>query len=306
MRMPNNMLFLRWAPFLLLLSCKSYPEATTSELFPYYEFAQNSGYRMRLGYMDRSGQRVLGAEFEAAFPFSDGLGCVQVKTDEGRRWGYIDSTGNRVIEAKFSMARPFREGRAWVCDTPDKCGLIDRSGGAITRMEYDRASSDFRNGRCYAYKYVGQAQAGKLATAIMKTFSLGIADGKGTKFYDVYEVDRHGKARLVLESTPRFDHADSITAALQNDRVMYWETDADGFRTYGYKRIWPGTIDHQTLVEGKNYENAGEVVIPPQFKHAERFFNGIARVNTGPGQGALIDTSGNVILAFEDDFQRQR
>ena len=80
------------------------------------------------GYVDKSGDYVIKAQFDEAGPFSDGLAPVKVRrrvtamADAERKnyeryghdWGYIDKTGQYVIEPRYKEAGPFSEGVAAV------------------------------------------------------------------------------------------------------------------------------------------------------------------------------------------------
>jgi hypothetical protein len=76
-----------------------------------------------VGYIDLSGKMVIPPQFPCALSFSEGLAPVQVVFQVIRRkWGYIDKTGKIVIEPKFLAASPFSEGLAAVEIIPEKAG----------------------------------------------------------------------------------------------------------------------------------------------------------------------------------------
>jgi hypothetical protein len=90
--------------------------------------ARDSG---RWGYVDDAGTWVISAQFEKAFPFSEGLAAV--RTDEG--CGFIDEHGDFVIGPRFGYAFGFSGGLAKVT-VKDKggqilTGYIDRTGNYV-------------------------------------------------------------------------------------------------------------------------------------------------------------------------------
>src|SRR5690606_19927497 len=81
----------------------------------------------KFGYIDRSGQLVIPAQYDRAQPFSDGLAAVAV----GKSWGFIDMSGNMVIEPQFSNAKNFNDGLCLV--NKDKAWIyIDKTGATKT------------------------------------------------------------------------------------------------------------------------------------------------------------------------------
>ena len=87
-------------------------------------------FRMKWGYIDKTGKMVIPAEFESADPFSEGLGAIN-QCDQGF---FVDKTGKRIVLGKFSYVSPFGAGlsRINVGVNEDRMwGLIDRTGKMI-------------------------------------------------------------------------------------------------------------------------------------------------------------------------------
>ncbi len=78
----------------------------------------------KFGFFDRWGRVVIGARFDFAAPFREGLaavcaGCKSVRQGEhtvtrGGKWGFIDHTGRLVIPARFDEVRASGNGKAKV------------------------------------------------------------------------------------------------------------------------------------------------------------------------------------------------
>jgi hypothetical protein len=62
------------------------------------------------GYIDKNENWIIRERFDQAFPYSQGLACVQYYD----KWGYIDKNGQWTIQPRFDKAKPFSEGLACV------------------------------------------------------------------------------------------------------------------------------------------------------------------------------------------------
>lgn len=101
------------------------------------------------GYIDPQGRPIIRTtEYSAGRPFSEGLAAVQRR--HTGLWGYIDKTGQVVIGSEFDLAREFREQRAAVLTLPDrggglKWGYLAPDGRMVIPPQFDRAG-DFQEG----------------------------------------------------------------------------------------------------------------------------------------------------------------
>ena len=64
----------------------------------------------KCGYIDRTGQLAIAAQYQEVKDFSEGYAAV--KNENG--WGYIDTSGNLVVPCQYQMAYPFQDGEAVV------------------------------------------------------------------------------------------------------------------------------------------------------------------------------------------------
>ena len=96
-------------------------------LAPYWNglITEECGY----GYINKKGKTVIKPVYGHAFPFSEGLACVQDnKTD---KFGYINKKGKKVIGFKYDYALSFCDGLACVMKN-GKSYMIDKKGKTIT------------------------------------------------------------------------------------------------------------------------------------------------------------------------------
>jgi len=92
------------------------------------------------GYIDKAGSILIGAQYDEAKDFSEGLAAVR----KGKLWGYIDKTGDFLIEPQFDLTTLFSEGLAAVYKG-GKWGYVDKSGRMPISPQFDKAG-DFFNG----------------------------------------------------------------------------------------------------------------------------------------------------------------
>jgi hypothetical protein len=91
----------------------------------------------KYSYINRAGKPICGYEFDAAEPFSEGLGRVKLED----RFGYIDVQGRIAIEPKFIRAGDFSEGLAPVVMMEagrEVRGFIGRAGKLVLRSAFNR------------------------------------------------------------------------------------------------------------------------------------------------------------------------
>lgn len=86
----------------------------------------------KFGYINKSGQFVIPAQFSNAHPFVDGLARVCLD----RKYGFVDKSGKLVIEPKFLKASDFSEGVAAVAIGHNQWGYINKKGELVLKAKY--------------------------------------------------------------------------------------------------------------------------------------------------------------------------
>lgn len=84
------------------------------------------------GYIDKTGQMVIPAEYEDTREFHEGLAAVR----KNGKWGYIDRTGQMVIKPEYDSAMEFCGGVAAV-EKNGNWGYISNTGQVIIPLSYD-------------------------------------------------------------------------------------------------------------------------------------------------------------------------
>ncbi|WP_306354047.1 WG repeat-containing protein [Flavobacterium sp. '19STA2R22 D10 B1'] len=95
------------------------PDYTVEGLFRYVE-------NNKIGFANEKGEKVIPAQFDFAFYFSEGLAAFSVGGEKvmdsggehwfwgGGTWGYVNAKGKIVIPPKYDYAHEFRDGTAEV------------------------------------------------------------------------------------------------------------------------------------------------------------------------------------------------
>ena len=145
---------------------------------------------------DRSGtvvgtKQVIDAQFDEAYPYSEGFAVVGQNTGSGMKYNYIDLDGNYLLQEWVDMAYSFSEGMACVgtivepeegVNTYDQFylfGYVDTTGQMAVEAEY--VGSEYCHPRCF-YQGYAEVQYYK------------IVNDEYSSFYDMYcnVIDRQG------------------------------------------------------------------------------------------------------------------
>jgi hypothetical protein len=238
---------------------------------PFSEGLAIAYHNNKLGFIDKTGQLVIPAQFADARPFSEGLAAVWSQ----EKWGYIDRSGQWIIPAQFSdLPAQFAGGMALVKQN-DKYGFMDTTGKMAIAAQFDEARS-FSEGVA-AVKVGGQWGLinikGEFVLPLqpytLGSFSEGLA--QITVNDKVGFIDKTGK--VVIE--PQF--ADARNFSEGRSLVRF------GVSQFGNKS---GYID-----------KTGKMVIEPQFYIAQDFSQGLAGVLFDDlGKWGFIDSTGKVVI----------
>lgn len=260
-------------------------------MFPYFKRVPGLSAlkRYTYGYMNINGKRVTDNRFRNAHTFTHGLGCVSIHRDDRIWYGFVNTSGEFEIDPTYTRARPFHEERAAVCKDTNLWLVIDTKGKELTQAKYSLLS-DYHNGVCYGYIFTKKVQKRGL-----------FKRSKEKSVYDCYRIDKKGNETLMASEVSDVSKLESSTLAHMDYLGMYWLNDANDTRSYGYKKLTQEEFKQSPLSSCGNYLNKGMDQIKAQFKDAECFEGGYARVKLRSDKSAYIDTSGAIICTFSDD-----
>ena len=222
--------------------------------------------------------------------FTEGRGRIRILTNGLERYGYVDRTGKIVISPKYLASGNFAQGLAPVQFINQKYGFIDRGGKTVVAAKYDLASG-FVDGLAVVQiggKMGAIDRRGKLVIQPVYTnsageFQAGLLAVKQGNLWGF--VDRQGQ--MVIK--PQF--VDPKLAQLGEEEVdiarFYLHRFSDGLAAVTRDGVNYGYIN-----------NRGEMVIPPMFKYARAFTEGLGLVQTQTGTWGLIDRTGKMVTSF--------
>jgi hypothetical protein len=254
------------------------------------------------GYIDKSGKIVIKPQFDAAYPFYDGIAKVMTgKWFENEKWSYID-TGGKPIFTDLSANRleDFSEGLGAVClykmdGIGYLCGYMDKTGSwAIEPKFY--SSMRFQEGLARTAAVDKNSKTGTREVYIDKTgkvaielssvqtqssdgFSEGLArfavSVKGKDYLPQGFIDKTGKIVIEAKFEAAGDFSDGLAA------VMFFKPAKKPDYDKGDPYL-AGFID-----------TTGNIVIKPQFAYYQPFSEGLAFVLINGKMGA-IDKTGRI------------
>lgn len=228
----------------------------------------------KYGYQDRSGKRVIQAEFDLAYQFVNGLAAVKV----GKKWGYINESGNFTISPKFDRAFTFSGGLARI-QIGNKYGYINEAYEVVIEPKFLQALN-FHEGLAavaidHRWNYIDPT--GKIA--ISPPGDRHVLSGWPSNFYGGRARIKLGNSYGFMDKTgqvviqPAFDEASNFYQGLARVKI-------------GYK--W-GFID-------KN----GQIAIEPEFDMADDFWAGFAGIKLVNKWG-FINQQGEMMIQPQYD-----
>lgn len=296
------------------------------ELYDMSEGMAAFGEKGKLGFIDKEGRVIVPAKYKSVAPFKEGV--ARVLNADG--WGFIDQSGKTVISHQYKDASSFSEGAALVRTFDDADGqfFIKHDGSKLVKNKYAYARS-FKNGkarvelfdRTQPYKgyidksgiftandkddeyaqsnqaevseglYLVKSEEQSKEIKVMPTKSYTIKDSDGrerfklSKIYSIREF--HGgvaifSAPVLSWKKPTKPHSDRGDAQSENLANPYAAPQ------------WKRHILSQPANWGYK-DSSGNVVIPPKFRQASTFSEGIAEVEEGLLAG-YIDKTGKYAI----------
>ncbi len=243
----------------------------------------------KIGFIDKTGKLVIGfdrlPEKAEVGSFSEGFApiCFLHKPPSiySMHCGYIDETGSIVIPPRFVLSSQFSEGVAWI-RTETFVGFINDRGNVAFELP-DSFSIGFREGLAAVGTRTGWGFIDKTGKFIstkryqqVESFSDGLAavcEGRWQNAKYGF-IDKTGEVAIPLRFDPRPGQLEDMSLSRFTEGlapVMFG-------KFYGY-------IDHK-----------GNTVIPPDFREAGQFSEGLASVTTADGQKGYIDKTGLLVI----------
>jgi WG repeat protein len=244
----------------------------------------------KVGFIDKTGKIVIDFDDLPAEAwvgtFSEGFApiCFSDKQPSlySNHCGFIDQTGKIVIPPSFVLSSQFSEGLAWV-RTEAFIGFIDQSGRVVIELP-ESFSFGFREGLAAIRTKTGSGFIDKTGRFIstkryeqVDSFSDGLAavvEGQWTEAKYGF-INKSGELAIPL----RFEARQGPF-----EESVYLSRFTEGLAPVMIRNLY-GYIDHK-----------GNVVIPPIFREAGLFAEGLASVTKADGQKGYIDKTGLLVI----------
>jgi len=249
------------------------------------------------GYIDKNEHWIIRERFDMAFPYSQGLACVQFYD----KWGYIDKNGQWVIQPKFDKAKPFSEGLACV-KLNGLWGFIDKHGTVVVAPEYYAVSSFsdgfavIYDGNTFSYIDKGGNKVMDKDFQIAKPFTDGLASVlyKGERGY----IDFNGNWIIKHDFKKADAFSEGLALVKRNDKYGYINHRGDiviPFRYMDANHFSEGLASVQTKKKWGYIDRRGIMVLETKFDYAGEFVNGHAVVRKDGNYG-IINKNGDWII----------
>ncbi|MFD3408748.1 WG repeat-containing protein [Aquirufa sp. HETE-83D] len=289
---------------LILLVCKVYSQ----NIIPTINFA-NNGY----DYVDSTSKKIISQyTYDQAFPFREGLARVS----RNGYWGFINKSGEEVIGPRYVHAEDFSEGLAsvslakietnedgYVFHKDEKYGMINSNGKTII---------DFKYGQLYGFKD-GLAIAKDLATHNWSWIDKNGNWRLPPIYNNIDDFNKLGLAKVGISNNYK-----SEDGSFSGNYTSYGVINKDGQFvipaiyynigniTKDFIRVTKSIGEHYEDIGKSGYLNSsGQIVIPFLFDEASDFSEDLARVGvliSDEMKFGFIDKNGSFKIPATYDY----
>ena len=211
-------------------------------------------------------------EYSFLSRFSEGLAPVAI---EPFKFGYMDSRGSMVITPQFDCATNFTEGIAFVFKN-NKSRSINKSGNIVfdDKLKHDFVGK-FHEGLARALSNDKRGFINHRGDYVIENYFSAVND-----FHDGYAYAEKGLRAFYIDKL--------------GNTIFSVNKDCSGNFYCGLATYKTGNSDKIGFVN-KN----GQVVIEPQFSHANDFINELAYVEYGSGSNGFININGKMVIDLD-------
>lgn len=246
---------------------------------------------------------------------SEELLLASSSTIGGFRWGYIDNSGEFVIKPVYNWARQFQDNGLAVINIKDLLGIIDKAGKYIVQPKYQNIQ-EFSEGRAIVVSesgFMAIDELGLVVTSMIYNYIGNFKDGRAV--VSIISIDdrwlygyinRQGNIVIpaIYEIAGDFKNGKAVVKFYGGEYAII---DQQGVTLQKFKYAYVGEIGDGLLSFKENekdkfgyIDEAGSVIIAPQFTLAQTFESERAVVNTSDNylnKYGLIDKKGSFMLS---------
>jgi hypothetical protein len=235
----------------------------------------------RWGMIDKSRKELLPMQFDGVLRMQDGFAAVE----RDGKVGFVNRAGKLKIPLQFKRARSFHDGYAAVQLPNDTWGYINKAGKLAWHDKSGNVKQlgDFHEGYAKVQGEVnGQLRWGYISKAFRFRIDPLYEDARDFHF-GMAAVKTNGKWGFITEAgrwaiKPTFDAVDDFDDAVHSSD--FEEGEKDEGRRSGRNLSTASTYAMVKVGDRWGYINrTGKGGLVPQFKEAQPFFRGLARVS---------------------------
>lgn len=231
------------------------------------------------GYIDTTGNQIIGAAYDYAEMFYDGLAVIQVNG----KTGYINKAGKLVIDTLFEEATAF-DGNYAIAKKNGKYGVIGRVGNTVLPFEYDDISS------------INKLVAGNGNTIYTVVFTQGAKQGY---------IDITGTVKYPTDFEEAGDFFQNMAVVKKDGKYGY--ISADGIIAIACQYEWAGNFGDNGLARIKQngllglINRTNQTIAPCKYTTLNDFQYGLAVV-TADGKSGYINQQGAEVIPLQYPF----
>ena len=240
------------------------------------------------GYINRKGETVIAAKFDAADDFYEDAAKVGVTNGSQFGYGFIDLQGQWLVQPVYQKAGQFAEGLAVVAKG-DLYGYVDMRGKEVIACQFEDAGT-FHN------EYAAIKQGGWT----------GFIDETGTVIIKPAYTVRVSHPMFVDGIAPVFG-ADEQTGFIDTSGQWYISAQFQSAGNFVDGLAWAmwqqddSAAEHGFTIKGGYIDKEGVYIIPPEYDFGWDFSEGYATVwaiseDKKNKIWKVIDKEGNVVL----------
>lgn len=232
------------------------------------------------GMIDKSRKQLLPMQFDGVLRMQDGFAVVE----KDGKVGFINRAGKLKIPMQFKQARSFHDGYAAVQFPNETWGFINKTGKIVWHDKSGNVKQlgDFHEGYAKVQgKVNGELRWGYISKAFRFRVDPLYEDARDFHF-GMAAVKTQGKWGFITEAgkwavQPQFDEVDDFDDAVHSSD--FEEVEKDEGKRPGRDLSTASTYAMVKVGGRWGYINRiGKGGLVPQFKDAEPFFRGLARV----------------------------
>lgn len=230
----------------------------------------------KYGFINKKGEEIIPFKYDDITDFSEGLAGVNING----AWGVINKKGQLIVPATYTYIHKNHDG-LMIVENNKKYGVIDSTGKIIIPVEYELVEEHRKENN------KGEAKEENIFP-VKRDGKWGLINNKGEFITDViYEkIFSLPQQRTVVVKDKKWGLLNSYSGKVIVD--------------FKYEVIYPDINENLIKVGINNgfgfIDLEGNEIIPPQYREARNFSEGLASVINESGRVVFINKKNKVVI----------